>query len=249
MNKFRPSCREDIPALRRLWQEAFGDSGEYLDLFFGTAYAPQRSRVLERDGIAGAAYWLDCRVKDFRLAYVYAVAIDRTLQNQGLGSALMKELHSHLKLLGYDGILLVPGDEGLRSYYSKLGYETVSWQDRFTASAGTWVPMTRLDTTSYADLRRNYLGEMGVIQEGENLALLGKMADFFHGDAFLAAVAPGEGECLELLGDISAAPGITAALGLKVCTFRTPGNAHPYAMAHSLGRELPKTLYFGFGFE
>lgn len=249
MITFRAPVPEDIPALRRLWQEAFGDSEAYLDLFFRTAYGPERCLLLESQGIAGAAYWLDCGVEALRLAYVYAVAIRGDQQNRGLGTALMRELHAHLTVLGYDGALLVPGDEGLRRYYRKLGYETVSWQDRFTAKAGSAAGMTRLDPGEYARQRREYLGRNGVVQEGEALALLAQMADFYAGKDFLAAVAPGDGVCLELLGEKSCAPGITAALGLELCGFRTPGSTCPYAMAHSLGQELPKELYFGFGFD
>lgn len=250
MNKFRPSCPRDLPALRQLWQEAFSDSEDYLDLFFRTAYAPERSHVMEgAQGILGAAYWLDCSLGNHRFAYIYAVAIRRDFQNQGLGTALMEELHRCLTRQGYGAVLLVPGDEGLRGYYRRLGYETLSWQERFTAAAGKPVPMTRLSAAEYAQARREYLAKNGVVQEGENLALLEEMAEFFQGDGFLAAVAPGEGECLELLGDKFFAPGITAAVGLERCKFRASGVSHPYAMARSLGPELPKELYFGFGFD
>lgn len=247
MTEFRFSSPADVPALRSLWKEAFGDSEEYLDLFFSTAYAPQRSLVL--DGIGAAAYWLDCTLEDRKLAYVYAVAVRKDLRGQGIGLALMQALQGQLKKLGYDGILLVPGEEGLRSYYRKLGYRTVSHQNRFEAAAGTAREMTRLTAVEYGLARREYLGPSGVRQEGENLALLAGMAEFFRGDGFLAAVHPGEGICLELLGDPQAAPGITAALGLETCKFRTPGKEIPYAMGLALKGELPDNFYFGFGFD
>lgn len=249
MNNFRVPHPEEQPILRQLWKDAFGDSEEYLDVFFRTAFSPERCRVLDLDTIAAAAYWLNCETRNLRLAYVYAVAVQNDRQNQGLGSALMKELHRHLESFGYDGILLVPGSEGLRKYYGKLGYQTISYQNRFTAAAEGYVEMKRLDTQTYAALRRNYLPENGICQEGENLALLAEMVDFFQGPEFLAAVAPGEGICLELLGSSSAAPAITATLGLARCAFRTPGSSQPYAMALSFGKELPENLYFGFGFD
>ena len=33
-----------IPGLRELWKKAFGDTDEFLDLFFSTAYSPDRCR-------------------------------------------------------------------------------------------------------------------------------------------------------------------------------------------------------------
>ena len=35
-----------IPGLRNLWKKAFGDTDEFLDLFFSTAYAPGRCRCI-----------------------------------------------------------------------------------------------------------------------------------------------------------------------------------------------------------
>ena len=249
MSKFRFSCREEVPALRQLWKQAFGDSDEYLDLFFSRAYAPDRCRILEKSGIGGAAYWLRCDACGLRLAYVYGVAIREDLQNQGFGSALMEDLRATLKQEGYDGILLVPGDEGLRRYYEKLGYRTISWQDRFEAEAGHPAQMKRLTTEQYAAFRSIFSLRGYVAQEKENLALLEGMADFYLGEDFLVAVAAGEGECLELLGNRAAAPGITAALGLETCRFRAVGGEFPYAMGLSLGKDLPEELYFGFGFD
>ena len=50
-----------IPALRRLWQQAFGDSEQFLDIFFETAYSPDRCRcVIVDDQLAAALYWFDC---------------------------------------------------------------------------------------------------------------------------------------------------------------------------------------------
>lgn len=249
MNEFRFSVREDVKELRRLWKQAFGDGDEYLDLFFSRAYAPERCRILEKSGIGGAAYWFRCSACGLRLAYVYGVAIREDLQNQGFGSALMEDLRVTLKQEGYDGILLVPGDEGLRRYYEKLGYRTISWQDRFEAEAGHPAQMKRLTPGEYADFRRRFLDSWGVIQEQENLALLEGMADFYLGEDFLVAVAAGEGECLELLGNRAVAPGITAALGLGKCRFRAVGGEFPYGMGLPLGKELPEGIYFGFGFD
>ena len=36
----KPPSKEEIPQLRTLWQEAFGDSDAFLDIFFSNAFAP-----------------------------------------------------------------------------------------------------------------------------------------------------------------------------------------------------------------
>ena len=73
--------------LRALWQEAFGDSDEYLDIFFGTAFSPNRCRCVAIEGkVVAALYWLDCACRGRKLAYIYAVATAKTHRGQGIAS-------------------------------------------------------------------------------------------------------------------------------------------------------------------
>lgn len=228
MIEFRPSAQSDLPALRGLWKEAFGDPDEYLDIFFRRAYAPERSRVVCRNGeIVGGAYWFDCFLGERKLAYVYAVAVKESCQGQGLGSRLMEDIHRHLTGQGYSGVLLVPGDEGLRRYYARFGYRTVSYHSEYPSQTGTQITAER-----YALLRRKYLPESGIVQEGENLALLNALARFCEGDGYICAVSRQDGHCLELMG------------------WDAPAEKTPYAMGKSLTADpLPDSLYFGFGFD
>ena len=45
----RKTGREDIPALKALWQEAFGDEQQDIDLFFETVY-PNATGFCAEDG-------------------------------------------------------------------------------------------------------------------------------------------------------------------------------------------------------
>ena len=68
-------CR--MPGLRALWKAAFGDSDDFLDMFYTTAYAPHRCRcMVDGDRVAAALYWFDCTCEGQKLAYLYAVATD-----------------------------------------------------------------------------------------------------------------------------------------------------------------------------
>ena len=63
----------EIPALRLLWQEAFGDSDAFLDKFFSVGYNQNRCRVVMREAQAATAlYWFDCQWEGKKLAYLYA---------------------------------------------------------------------------------------------------------------------------------------------------------------------------------
>lgn len=251
MSEFGCSRREDVPRLRQLWKEAFGDPEEFLELFFSTAYAPERSLVLRQRGqITGMCYWLDCFWEGRKLAYVYAVAIDPALQGQGWGSKLMRQLHTQLLHQGYDGVLLVPGSDALVQYYLRFGYRFAAHHEKWLAYAGAPVALAEITAGAYAAARRSLLPDNGVVQEGENLPFLAGSVRFYRGEDWIAAVSVREKYCLELLGERSRAKGITAALGLDKCVFRAPGGEHPYAMGKALGaRPLPQSLYFGFGFD
>ena len=219
MNEFRPGTAGDLPALRRLWQ----------DLFFTHAYAPERSLLLIRGGApAGAAYWFGCTMGSRRLAYLYAVAVSPEHQGKGLGSAMMDALHQTLAAQGYDAVLLVPGEEGLRQFYGRFGYRTCSYRPDAVALP----PLEPVTPAQYARIRRTLLPENGVIQEGENLAFLSCLADFYRGEQCLAALSRLDGSCLELLGQPAA------------------GTRLPYAMGKSLTADpLPEEILFSFGFD
>ena len=238
--------------LQALWQEAFGDTEEFIDGFFCTAFSPARCRCMtEGNQIVAALYWLDTAFEGQRFAYIYAVATAKAHQGKGLGQALLEDTHAHLKLRGYDGILLYPQTDDLRSFYRRFGYEDCTTISRFTCEAAPEaVPLRRIDRDTYADLRRRFLPENGVLQEEENIAYLEMMAFFYAGDDFLLA-ANTEGQTLEapeLLGNTSAAPGILTALNCQKGTFSTPGTEIPFAMFLPLVRNVKKPGYLGFAF-
>ena len=53
----------DFAARRQLWQEAFGDTDAFLDLFERTAFSEDRCLCLtEGNALAAALYWFDCMV-------------------------------------------------------------------------------------------------------------------------------------------------------------------------------------------
>ena len=245
MNPNHPTPGQ-IPQLRQLWKAAFGDTDAFLDTFFDTAFDTKRCLCITADDeIAAAAYWFSCG--DY--AYIYAVATAAHHRGKGLCHTVMAAIHGLLQKQGYAGCIVVPGEESLRRFYGRMGYRDFGGIRQFTCAAAAPVLLRRLEAAEFAALRRTYLPANSVVQEGENLAFLSKWAEFYAGDDFLLTVTREGEQCWvpELLGNPDAAPGITAALGVKTATFRTPGNA-PFAMYKSLGVKKPPT-YFGFAFD
>lgn len=231
---------EQVTALRKLWKEAFRDTDAFLDSFFETAFAYDRCRCITADGqVVAALYWFDCRCDGAPMAYIYAVATAKAFQGKGLCRALMADTHAHLKNLGYAGCILVPGEKGLFSMYEKLGYRCFGGMDTANCEAGAPVALREVSPDEYAALRRQYLPQRGVQQEG--IAFLASFTKLYAGDDFICAWAA------ELLGNTAAAPGIVAALGKKEGCFRIPGN-QPFAMYHPLS-SVPAPTYFGLAFD
>lgn len=156
-------------------------------------------------------------------AYIYAVATAKKFQGQGICHKLMKDTHNHLKECGYEGAILVPGSEGLFRFYEGMGYKTCSYIREFHCEGELQnISFKQIDKLRYGVLRRQYLPESGVIQEGVNLDFLETQAKFYAGEDFLLAACR-DGDRLrgvELLGNEKAAAGMVHALGYNEGYFR-----------------------------
>lgn len=238
--------------LRQLWKEAFGDTDAFLDSFFSFGFSPERCRQITLDGkVVSALYWFDCSFEDKKVAYLYAVATNKAYQGQGLCRILMEDTHRHLQSLGYDGVLLVPGNEGLFKLYHKLGYRTCSSVKEFTCKAAGTVPIRFIAAEEYLSIRQKYL-PVGSIAPGDNmLRFLTEQYFCYAGDNF-ALCATASGSTLiatEFLGDVSAASGIVSVMGKKEGRFRTIGTEKPFGMYYPLTYHFEKPTYFPFAFD
>ncbi len=243
-----------IPQLRQLWKEAFGDTDAYLDLFFGTAFSPDRCRCVTAGGqVASALYWFDCRFTGYPVAYVYAVATAQAHRHKGLAAALLLDTHRHLKESGYAGAILVPASPELFALYEKQGYRPGSEISEFHAEAdGIPLPLEKISWTEYVSLRKSMLPEGAVFQDDITMEFLALQAQFYKGKDFLLCAAK-DGDILlvkEFLGDPAAAPGILSALGAPDGDFRTPGKGRPFTMFCPLSEACRETpAYFAFALD
>lgn len=250
---FDHPTREQLPQLLALWKDAFGDWGGFWELFLETGFSPGRCRcVLENGSIIAALTWLDCRCGGEKMAYVYAVVTHPAHRGRGLCRALLADTHTLLSQAEYSGVLLVPAEPPLRQMYEKSGYEICTFLREFHCTAAdSPVSLRAIGPDEYAQLRRRFLPEGGVVQEGESLSFLAAQAQFYTGADFLLAAYSEDSSltALELLGNIAAAPGILRTLDCKKGSFRCPGEEKPFAMFHPLQDNAVLPGYFGFAFD
>ena len=242
-----------IADLRRLWQEAFGDSDAFLDNFFAAGFSEDRCHYMcENDMVVSALYWFDCQLKGEKLAYLYAVATNQSHRGRGFARRLLEETHTILKNQGYAGAILVPGNRELFEMYAKLGYCTATTVSKFVVEQGDApVAIKEIDALQFARLRRQYLPENGVIQEGVALSFLQTYCKFYTGADFVLVSSKEDGalRVQEFLGNTAAAPGILRALDIPQGTFRVPGNQRAFAMFLPLTEKCPQPTYFGLALD
>ena len=248
MMTFREARPSDRTALTTLWQEAFGDPVSFIDLFFESGFAPERSRVAEQDGtLCAMLYWFDCQLGEEKHAYIYAVATYKAFQGRGIANALMEDVHQHLENNGYDGAILSPGSESLFRFYGRMGYRTVGWIGEGEYTPSEPLAIRKISEAEYAALRRELLPANGVLQEGANLSYLSRFANLYAGEGFLAAVT--QVSVAEFLGDRAKISGLLGALGMEKAAVRYPGKDRPMVMGlHFRKSDFPE-ISFGFPFD
>ena len=243
--------KNHIPALRKLWQEAFGDTDAFLDGFFATAFAPERCLCIVREEkVLSAAYWLDVRLPEGKGAYVYAVATLKECRGKGLATAVMKALEETLRRRDYGAAILVPADQPLADFYGEMGYGFFGGICEISALAKSpGIALRKIDAAEYGALRKRYLPAGSVIQEDENLRFLETYAELYAGEDFLLAAYREKDtvSCLELLGNSEKTGEILHTLGAKQGSFRMPGG-EDFAMWLPLA-QVEAPTYFGLAFD
>lgn len=240
---------DQIPALRNLWKQAFGDSDAFLDAFFRLGFSTDRSRCLMLDGqLAAMLYWFDAQWDGRKLAYLYAIATDQALQNRGLCHRLMDNTHTFLKELGYAGCVLVPASQSLFRFYGSLGYLPFGPVDCFTCTPSqSPVQLQQISWETYAQLRSHYLPADSILQDAQTLRFLASYVTFYVAESCLFCGSMDKDHFIaqEFLGDPAHAAGIVCALQAQSGHFRTPGAGAPLAMFYPFSPDLKSPGYLG----
>ena len=131
---YRPAEKKDLPGIRALWQEAFGEEPTLPDC---------DCFVAEKDGkIVGMLHAIPQKLKIEQLhnaVYFYAIATLKSHRGQGICRSLMEYAESQVDA---DCCMLVPASEDLFGFYGKLGYKTAFYRNKIPFSGGTEISMT-----------------------------------------------------------------------------------------------------------
>ena len=253
VNKIRHPYIWEIKQMAELWQIHFGGTKRQLYHLFCTALNLKHSLIIKRPGdhrIAGQVFWYVCLLGGKKVACIFGLCVKPELQHQGLGTALMEAAHELLKREGFCAVILEPLDEDLVWFYHYFGYKMSGGYSSFFAKAGTPVNMSVISPREYHRLRRKYLPENGLELPLSYFKYRSREVTYYRGENFICAIEKDEWkQCLELLGDSSAAGGIAEFPERPHLRFTAPGDEEYTLMVLNLAGDIPSNLYSGFPLE
>ena len=236
----RMPCEGDIPEMKKLWQQAFGDTMECIDSFFATGYRQTHSRILWDDGLLGAIYWFDMSYREARYALLYALAIAEGSRGRGLGKRLMEQVCKDIEALGYTGAVLVPAGEHLYGFYNRLGFNHFGGAEMLqVAAGGEPVYLQKTDARHYLQDRSGFIWGEAFSAFVEDQCFL-----YRSGDIRLICYQDGS-DIQEYTGPAELLPGILTGLGISTATVRMPGTKEKAAMCRMFQYSHTLPEYFG----
>lgn len=122
------ATREQIPELRALWQNVFGDGPDFLDPFFTRVFIPDNTLVWTENGcVVSALYILPYTIPNgeetLRAAYLYALATEPAWRGRKIMSHLIEASFDLCAARGYALTMLVPAKDSLFGFYRGFGFE------------------------------------------------------------------------------------------------------------------------------
>lgn len=112
-----------------LWHEVFGDEKELINHFFVEYFEPRNLLFTECDGrVVAMLYIVEINTDFGSTAYLYAIATHPAWRGQGIASELIAKALEHARERGCRAAMLIPGEESLKSFYAKFGFEDVAYK-------------------------------------------------------------------------------------------------------------------------
>ena len=158
---------KDIPALRLIWNNVFGNIGE--DAFFRHYYSSELCIVADINNAPAAVGYLvpfgDLMhgSNSMKCAMIYSVTTVPEQRGKGLGTAVVDKLIALAYEKNYPVVVLCPSDDSLFNYYSKhtsfhecfFAYEQIVKQDELESA--TTPPVTEISVSEYKQMRESLL--------------------------------------------------------------------------------------------
>lgn len=113
--------------VRTIWKDVFGDSDEYLNLFFSEKYKDENTLLAIEEGRVVASlqmlpYEITFYNEKITFYYLAGLATLPAYRNRGLMAQLIKKSHELMRERQIPLSILIPAEESLFAYYERFGY-------------------------------------------------------------------------------------------------------------------------------
>jgi GNAT superfamily N-acetyltransferase len=132
---YRKASTLEIPEVKKLWEEVFGDADDYIHRFI-THFGIENCYVCEINRkIVAMAFALpttliqNSKFKIQNLKYIYACATHPDFQSQGIMKNLLAVIYEEARNENFAGIFLQAINPSLADYYRKLGFEDFFYRE------------------------------------------------------------------------------------------------------------------------
>jgi len=125
-NKYREG---DLPYLKQLWKDGFGDEDSDIEAFFNLLFDPAAVYITREEGIPVSVMYLveglllptalkpDADRDSYTVTYLYALSTAPSVRGKGYGRKTVRGAADLAYARGADIVALTPADENLKSWY------------------------------------------------------------------------------------------------------------------------------------
>ncbi len=111
-------CVPKIKICKQIYNSCFKEEGDFEDKLFGNYF--KYCKFLQKDGeIVSICFAFPCKIQEKEALYIFGVATDEKFRNQGYATELLEKIKAENDAL----LILRPQNDGLVSFYEKLGFE------------------------------------------------------------------------------------------------------------------------------
>ena len=123
---------EDLPRLKQIWKDGFGDTDDDIEAFFSLLFDPEAVYITRENGIPVSVMYLVEGLmlsempegKPVKVTYLYALASKWDKRGRGYGRRTVRGAADLAFARGADIVALTPADAGLRDWYrANVGFE------------------------------------------------------------------------------------------------------------------------------
>lgn len=123
MIKYIKSDFSNTTELKKLWLECFDDTAEAVNLFFERLYNEMSVYcAFDDESIVSAVYLIKGRLNGFKAHYLCGASTKSEYRSRGIMSGLIEYVLAYEEKNGCVYSILMPADDKLYDFYSRLGY-------------------------------------------------------------------------------------------------------------------------------